>query len=67
MDTCLRNHSLPSFQVIDTAAHFHDLTSDVQAEDRRVLQAEEVIVLQDPVDRINGDAAYFDHDMTLWW
>ena len=60
----IRDDLLPNKQAHDSLASLHNFTSQVATKDGGIVRSKNVLILHDPVDRINSYAMDFDRHMT---
>ena len=62
----VRDDPLPNIQAHDSLASLHDFTSQVATKDGRIFRPKDVLVLHDPIDRIDSHALDSDRHMAGW-
>jgi hypothetical protein len=61
----IHDHSVPDLELVDTLANLDNLASNVLAQNYWILFDKEVIVLDLPVDWVNGDRVVLDKDFSF--
>ena len=59
--------SLTDMELVNAVAKLRDLASNIGAEDGGVLEAKDISVLQNPVDRVDSNINGLDHNLVLPW
>lgn len=63
----VRNDSLSNMEVLNTFTQLMNFSRHVNAEDGRIVQAEDIIVLHLPVDRVDCHINHLYGNVPFWW